>query len=215
MDRILALMLGRNVQAYVDDMVVMSKRKDQHVADLEELFATIVKYNLKLNPDKCMFGVEAGKFLGFLLTKRGIKANPDKCAKIIGMRSLDNVKEVQQLTGRMTSLSCFLAASGDKGYPYFQCLKKNNCFMWTSECEETFAKLKEYLASPPILRKPVSGIPIHLYFVITDRAISLVILQDQDRIQKPVYFVSKVLHGPETQYQAIKKVALDVVFTAR
>ena len=67
MDRVLALMLGRNVQAYVDDMVVTSPEKSKHVADLEELFTTIAN-RLKLNPEKCIFGVEAGKFLGFLLT---------------------------------------------------------------------------------------------------------------------------------------------------
>jgi len=80
-------MIGRNVQAYVDDMVVTSQVKDQHVIDLEELFTTIARYRLKLNPEKCVFGVEAGKFLGFLLTERGIEANPEKCAAIIGMRS--------------------------------------------------------------------------------------------------------------------------------
>jgi len=91
-------------------MVVTSEERDQHVADLEELFATIAKYDLKLNPKKCVFGVETGKFLGFLLTKRGIDANLDKCVTIIGMRSPATVKEVQQLTGRMTALSQFLSA---------------------------------------------------------------------------------------------------------
>ena len=67
MDQVLVPMLGRNVQAYVDDMVVTSPKKSKHVADLEELFTTIAKYKLKLNPEKCIFGVEAGKFLGFLL----------------------------------------------------------------------------------------------------------------------------------------------------
>ena len=109
-------------------MVVTSLEKGQHIIDMEELFARIAKYNLKLNPEKCVFGVKAGKFLGFLLTERGIEANPDKCAAIIGMRSPANVKEVQQLTGRMAALSRFLSASGDKGYPYFQCLRKNNRF---------------------------------------------------------------------------------------
>jgi len=79
MDRILSPMLRHNVQAYVDDMVVTSERGDQHVPDLEELFTTIARYNLKLNPHKCMFRVEAGKFLGFLLTEIGIEANPNKC----------------------------------------------------------------------------------------------------------------------------------------
>jgi len=104
MDRVLAPMLGRNVQPYVDDMVVISQQKEQHVADLEDLFTTIVKYRLKLNLEKCVFGVEAGKFLGFLLTEHGIKANPEKCAVIIAMRSPISEKEVQQLTGRMTAM---------------------------------------------------------------------------------------------------------------
>ena len=68
--------------------------KDQHVVDLEELFTTIAKYMLKLNPKKCVWG-EAGKFLGFLLTKRGIEVNPEKCAAIIAMRNPISVKEVQ------------------------------------------------------------------------------------------------------------------------
>jgi len=94
MDGVLAPMIGQNVQAYVDDIVVTSQQKEQHVADLEELFTTIAKYRLKLNPEKCVFRVKAGKFLGFLLTERGIEANPEKCAAIIAMRSPISVKEV-------------------------------------------------------------------------------------------------------------------------
>jgi len=94
----------------VDDMVVTSQQKEQHVADLEELFTTITKYRLKLNPKKCVFGIEAGKFLGFLLTECGIETNPEKCATIIAMRSPISVKEVQQLTGRMASLPRFVSA---------------------------------------------------------------------------------------------------------
>ena len=122
-------MLGRNVQAYVDNIVVTSKEKKQHVTNLEEFFATIGKYNLKLNPKKCVFEVEVGKLLRFMLIDRGIEVNPEKCVAIIEMRTLPTVKEVQQLTGRMAALSHFLSASGDKGYSYFQCLKKNNRFV--------------------------------------------------------------------------------------
>jgi len=122
-------MIGRNVQAYVDDMVVISQVKDQHIVDLEELFTTIAKYRLKLNPEKCVFRVEAEKFLGFLLTECGIEANFEKCAAIIAMCSSISVKEVQQLTGQMAALSRFVSAGGDKGHPYFQCLKRNNRFV--------------------------------------------------------------------------------------
>jgi len=119
MNRVIAPMLGRNVYTYVDDIVVTSQERGQHVTDLEELFATIVKYRLKLNPKKCVLRVEAGKFLGFLLTERGIEANPEKCAAILAMRSPASIKEVQQLTGWMAALSRFLSAGGDKGHPYF------------------------------------------------------------------------------------------------
>ena len=113
-------MLGRIVQAYVDDMVVTSQQKERHVVELEELFTTIAKYRLKLNPEKCVFGVEEGKFLGFFLTGRRIEANPEKCAAIIAMRSPISMKEVQQLTGRMATLSRFVSTGGDKGHSYFR-----------------------------------------------------------------------------------------------
>ena len=159
-------------------MVVTSLEKSQHVADLEELFVTITKYKVKLNPEKCIFGVEAGKFLGFLLTERGIEANLDKCAAILAMRSPATIKEVQQLIGRMAALSRFVSASGERGHPYFQCLKRNNRFVCTRECEEAFVKLKEYLASPPVLCKPQVGTPLRLYFAVTEKELSAVLVQD-------------------------------------
>ena len=78
-----------------------------------------------------------------------------------------------------------------------------------------FLKLKEYLASPPVLCKQLPGTPLRLYFAVTNRAISSVLVQEQDQVQKPIYFVSKVLKGPEVRYQAIEKAALKVVFAAR
>jgi len=94
-------------------------------------------------------------------------------------------------------------------------LKRNNRFVWTRECEEAFIKLKEYLSSLPVLCKPQAATPLRLYFAITKRAISAVLVQDEDQVQKPIYFVSKVLNGPEVRYQALEKAALAVVFSAR
>ena len=168
-----------------------------------------------MNPEKWVFGVKAGKFLGFLLIERGIEANPEKCAAIINMRSPISLKEVQQLTGRMAALSRFVSAGGDKGHPYFQCLRRNNMFVWTRECEEAFENLKKYLASPSVLCKPKLSTPLHLYFTVTEKPISLVLLQEQNQVQRPIYFVSKVLQGPKVRYQALEKAALAVVFSAR
>ncbi|MCH91574.1 gag-pol polyprotein [Trifolium medium] len=98
MDRVFAHQIGKNLEVYIDDMVVKTTREDNHHEDLEDILASVRKYNMRLNPAKCSFGVQAGKFLGFMLTNRGIEANPEKCQAIIDMRSPTSVKEVQQLT---------------------------------------------------------------------------------------------------------------------
>jgi len=99
MDRVFSGQIGRSMKVYVDDMVVKSQTAEDHVRDLGVVFHQVRKYNMRLNPEKCVFGVPAGKFLGFMLTARGIEANPDKCAAIVEMRSPKNLKEVQRLMG--------------------------------------------------------------------------------------------------------------------
>nr|KYP69397.1 Retrovirus-related Pol polyprotein from transposon 17.6 [Cajanus cajan] len=214
MDRILVHMIGRNVEAYVDDMVVKSSDNSSHVSDLQELFDTLGKHQLKLNPEKCSFGVQAGKFLGFMLTHRGIEANPERCSAIINMRSPSSVKEVQQLTGQIILLSRFLAKAADKALPLFSCLKKKKTFTWSTECEAALGQLKECLGSPPILSKPMTGLPLLLYVAVSDQAMSTVLVQE-DGEQRPVYFISKVFKGAEVRYNKIEKVALAILATAR
>jgi len=94
--------IGRNVEAYIDHMIVKSDTPEQHVADLTEVFGWLREFDMRLNPTKYMFGVEGGKFLGFLLTSRGIKANLDKFKDLEQMRSPKNLKEVQWFIGRLT-----------------------------------------------------------------------------------------------------------------
>ena len=86
--------IGRNVEVYVDDMLVKSLDEKKHLDDLQETFDTFRRYNMKLNPSKCAFGVSSGKFLGFMVSYRGIEANPNKIQAILNMESPKNVKEV-------------------------------------------------------------------------------------------------------------------------
>ena len=86
--------IGRNVEVYVDDMLVKSRDEADHLDDLKETFDTLRKYKMKLSPTKCVFVVALGKFLGFMVSQRGIKANPDKVKEIIGIKSPRTVKEV-------------------------------------------------------------------------------------------------------------------------
>ena len=124
--------IGRNVEIYVNDMLVKSRDKKIHLDDLQETFDMLRQYNMKLNPSKCAFGVSSGKFLGFLVSHRGIKANPDKIQAILDMKPPQNVKEVQSLTERVVALNRFVFKATDKCLPFFRVLKK--AFKWTDDC---------------------------------------------------------------------------------
>ena len=133
MNKMFAQQIGRNVQVYVDDIQVKSRREEDHLEDLKETFNTLLSYNKKLNPDKCAFRVTAGKFLGFVVSQRGIKANPDKIRAIIEMVPPRNVKEVQSLNDKVAALNRFVSRVTDKCLPFFCTLKKS--FEWTTECQ--------------------------------------------------------------------------------
>ena len=109
-----AYQIVRNVQVYVDDMLVKSQREDHHLEDLKETFDTLYSYNMKLNPSKCAFGVTTGKFLGFMMFQRGIEVNLNKIWAIIEMTSPKNVKEVQSLNGKVAALNRFVSRATDK-----------------------------------------------------------------------------------------------------
>jgi hypothetical protein len=155
------------------------------------------------------------KFFGVHADKQRYEANPEKCQAIIDMRSPTTVKEVQLLTGRITALSRFLSCAGERSFHFFSTLKKGEKFTWIEQCEEAFQRLKEFLATPPILTRPQPKIPLLLYLAVSENAMSSALVQEVEGEEKPVYFVSKILKGAETRYQKIEKLTLAVVSTAR
>ena len=130
----------------------MSEIPDNHMDDLRRTFKLLRKHNLKLNPEKCTFGVASGKFLGYMVSARGIEANPQKIQAIIALKSPKIVKEVQSLTGRVAALNRFISRATDKCHPFFKVIQKAKKDVdWTAECEEAFQQLKQYLMEPPLL----------------------------------------------------------------
>ena len=104
--------LGRNAEAYVDDIVVKSREARTLIEDLEETFASLRMVDLRLNPEKCVLGVPSGKLLGFLVSHRGIEANPEKVKAIEDMNPPQTLKEMQKLAGCVTSLGRFISKLG-------------------------------------------------------------------------------------------------------
>ena len=132
MNKMFAHQIGRNIQVYVDDMLVKSIREDDHLDDLKENFDTLHSYNMKLNPNKCAFGVMVGKFLGFMVSQRGIEVNLDKIQAIMELTPPKNV-EVQSLNSKVVALNWFISRATDRCLPFFRTLK--NSFEWTAECQ--------------------------------------------------------------------------------
>jgi hypothetical protein len=121
--------LNKNVKAYVDDVV----------ADLEDTFASLREYCWKLNLNKCIFSVQSGKLLGFIISHRGIEANPEKISTITSMKAPTCIKDMQKLTGCMASLKRFISMLGERGLPFFKLLKHQEKFVWTPEADQALA----------------------------------------------------------------------------
>ena len=115
--------IGRNLEAYVDDMVIKSRTEEDMLSDIQETFDQLRAINMKLNPKKCSFGVEEGQFLGHLITKQGIKANPSKVKAITDLQPPKTLKEVQSLNGKLAALSRFWSKGADRSLPFFKTLK--------------------------------------------------------------------------------------------
>jgi hypothetical protein len=113
MQKCLADQIGRNIHAYVDDIAVMSKKQDDLIADLQETFNNLRKYNMMLNPTKCVFGVPAGQLLGFIVSHRGIEVNSEKIKAILDISWPNDLKDVQRLTGCVAAVSRFISRLGE------------------------------------------------------------------------------------------------------
>src|SRR5438105_13580197 len=120
MQRCLHDQLERNVEAYVDDVIIKSRVKEDLISDLSETFTKLRRFRWKLNPEKCVFGVPSGKLLGFIVSYRGIEVNLKKLKDIFRMNSPTKLKDVQKLTGWMVALSSFVSRLGARAMPLYK-----------------------------------------------------------------------------------------------
>ncbi|KAL0409439.1 UNVERIFIED_CONTAM: Polyprotein P3 [Sesamum radiatum] len=201
-DKIFRPQIGRNVEVYVDDMLVKSKKAEDHTKDLKETFSVLRKYKLKLNPANCAFGVQGGRFLGFMVTQRGIEANPLKIKVIIDMKVPTCINEVQRLTGRIAALSRFISKSAEKSLPFFKTLRKAKTFEWGTPCQLAFEELKAYLSGLPLLVKPSPGDTLYLYLSVTPQVISSVLVREEGgKTNTPL---KQTLGKPDTSGRLVK-----------
>ncbi|GKV46364.1 hypothetical protein SLEP1_g53349 [Rubroshorea leprosula] len=201
--------IGRNLKVYVDDIVVKSPKVEDHLVDLDETFNNLRKNRMRLNPTKCIFGVESRKFLGFMVSRRGIEANPERIKVIAKMEPPKSVKDIHKLTGRVAALHRFISKTANKCLPFFKIMRsaaqkdefgKQKKFEWNTKCQVAFNELKSYLSSPPLLKKAIDGEILYLYLGISDEAISSILVREEASNSKGLR-AGALLVGPD-RYQS-------------
>ncbi|GKD97697.1 reverse transcriptase domain-containing protein [Tanacetum coccineum] len=217
-DKAFEKQVGRNLEVYVDDLVIKSHTEAELLRDIEETFRTLRKINMKLNPKKCTFGAVEGMFLGYMIGPEGIKPCPEKIEAVLQLPSPRTVKEVQSLNGKLAGLNRFLSKSAEKSLPLFKTLKKcvkKSDFRWTPEAEQAFKQLKQHISELPMLVAPRPKEELIMYLSASQGAVGAVLMTERDSNQTPIYFVSLALQGPELNYTPMEKLVLALVFVAK
>ena len=138
MTRMFEPQLGKNIEIYVDDMVVKSKMMTRHLGDLGDIFYVLRRHKLHLNASKCFFGMGSSQFLGYMVTHRGIEVNPDQIKAINNLKPPRNAKEVQKLTRMIAALNQFISKSADRCRPFYLLINKWKGFEWSEDCTAAF-----------------------------------------------------------------------------
>jgi hypothetical protein len=211
--------IGRTVEAYVDDIVVKTRKASNLLSNLETTFKCLRAKGVKLNPEKCVFGVPRGMLLGFIISEQGIEANLEKIAAVTNMGPIKDLKGVQRVMGCLAALSRFILHLSERGLPLYRLLRKTERFSWTPEAEEALGNLKALLTSAPILVLPAAGEALLIYVAATTQVVSAVIIVKRREeghallVQRPVYFISEVLSETKIRYPQIQKLLYAVILT--
>ncbi|XP_027150339.1 uncharacterized protein LOC113750576 [Coffea eugenioides] len=210
-------MIHREMEVYVDDIIIKSKRAEDHLVDLKKLFERLRKYNLKLNPAKCAFGAPAGKLLGFIVSKKGIEIDPAKIKAIRDMPVPKTQKDVKSFLGKINFIGRFIGQLTATCEPLFKLLRKNVPLYWNEECQQAFDKIKDYLLHPPVLVPPKPGRPLIMYLSVLDGAVGCVLGQHDEsgRKEQAIYYLSKKFTQYEANYSFIEKSCCALAWAAQ
>jgi hypothetical protein len=210
-------MMHKEIEVYVDDIVAKSKEGESHVTVLRKLFEMLRKYQLRLNPKKCVFRASFGKLLGFIVSREGIKIDPDKIMAIREMPSPKTECEVRSFLGKLNYITSFITNLTSTCEPIFKLLRKHQLGEWNEERQEAFEKIKTYFKNPPILVPPVPGRPLILYLTVLQTSMGAMLGQHDEfrRKEQTIYYWSKKFNDCEARYITIEKVCYALVWTSK
>uniref|UniRef100_A0A2N9E761 RNA-directed DNA polymerase n=1 Tax=Fagus sylvatica TaxID=28930 RepID=A0A2N9E761_FAGSY len=209
-------MMHREIEDYVDDIVVKSKTRGDHFSILKKVFERCRLYKLKMNPLKCAFGVSAGKFLGFLVHRRGIDVDPARSSAIATMKPPTTHKELKSFLGKLSYIRRFIPGLAAVTSTFAPLLKKGASFHWSTECQEAFEKVQNIMTKLPTVCAPISGKSLRLYLASNSQAIGALIAQENDNgVEQPIYYVSRTLKDAESRYSGAERSCLALIYASQ
>nr|XP_034580810.1 uncharacterized protein LOC117844153 [Setaria viridis] len=208
-------LIGKIVEIYIDDVVVKSEGYHEHLANLHRVLKCTRKYGLKMNPNKCAFGVSAGQFLGFMVHEHGIKVSQKIIGAINKVVASKNKTELQSLIGKINFIRRFISNLSVRIQPFSSLLKlkADQEFVWGVEQQKALDDIKRYLLSPPVLVPPQEHEPFKLYLSADERAIGLALVQEFEEKERVIYYVSRRLLDVETRYSPVERLCLWLYFS--
>ncbi|GAA0170895.1 hypothetical protein LIER_25057 [Lithospermum erythrorhizon] len=201
MQKVFDDILHKNVECYVEDLVVKSLKRANHPQNLRMVFERLRQNQLKMNLLKCAFGVASGKFLCFVVRRHGIEIEHEKIDAITVLPKPHNIHELKSLKGNLTYLRRFISNLAGKCQPFSKLIKKDTMFRWDAECFAAFQKVKEYLMSPPVLAAPIQGKLLILYVVAQEQSVGALLAQENDEgKENALYYLSRRMTPNELNY---------------
>jgi len=202
--------IDKLVEIYIDDVVVKSVDFIKHLANLRKVLECTRKHGLKMNPNKCAFGVSAAQFLGFMVHQRGIEISRRSIDAIGKIVAPTNKSELQSLIGKINFIRRFISnlSGRTRAFSPLLKLKADQEFVWGKEQQLALDEIKNYLAHPPVLVPPQHGKPFRLYLFTDDVVIGSALIQEIEGKERVIYYLSRRFVDAETRYSAFEKLCL-------
>lgn len=206
-------LIHREVEVYVDDMIIKSKSREGHIPALRNFFERFRQYQIRLNLQKCVFGVTKRKVLGYVISKEGIEIDSAKVKAIREMLAPRSEREIRGLLGKIQFISRFISQLISICETIFKLLRKSSDGVWNEQCQEAFEKIQLYISKTLVLMPPHPGLPLLLYLMVIDTSTGVMLTQNVEVSykEKAIYYVSRKFTDYESKYSALEKTCAALV----
>jgi hypothetical protein len=192
-------LIGKIVEIYIDDVVIKSLDHESHWDDVKKTLECTRKHVLKMNTNKCAYGVSAGEFLGFLVHEGGIEVGKKSTKAIDEVVPPTNLKELQSLLGKINFMRRFISNLSQKVLPFSPLLriKKDQKFVWGDEQQKAFNEIKEYMKEPLVLAPLQLNKPFKLYVAADTQTIGSALIKEFEGKERVVAYLSQIFLIPK------------------